>query len=70
LILGERFHVWPFAQPIDRLTAAQVGVLAEALRPPPDADAKPKTLKMQPKLSRQQLLAIAATNTTETNATT
>jgi hypothetical protein len=51
------------------LTAAQVGVLAEALRPPPDTDAKPKTLKMQPKLTRQQLLALAATNTTETNAT-
>jgi hypothetical protein len=44
------------------LTAAQVSVLFEALKTPetPEADGKPKPLKAQPKLSRAQLLAIAA----------
>jgi hypothetical protein len=63
LILCERYHTWPLADGPQGLTAAQVSVLFEALKAPDapdDPDAPPKPLKTQPKLSRAQLLAIAA----------
>jgi len=67
LILAERYHVWPLAQPPDRLTAAQVGVLAEALRAdtvPVDAEGhatKTDTARKRlgPRVSRAKLLELA-----------
>lgn len=63
LILCERYGVWPLVHTPGQVTAAQVGVLAEALREPAvrtDAGGVSKTKPKTPnKVSRERLLALA-----------
>lgn len=63
--LAERFQASPFPGGFATITAAQVALLAAALRddPPPDPNEdgapKQKALKEQPRLTREAMLAVA-----------